>query len=548
MPYHDKCPICSDAAWTTVLGGFCCVADDIELDHIPVLPCSCRPEPLLHVHSEWTIPKFDDQPSIEFGAFCYGPLFSSFPVVDSKNTISTMYGVVNRSYSQLRPVDSAAFEETRNFITNMCSEWDVKCDGLDTYFSKLRPEQKKKMKNAVVAFKSLKPHLTLDMIREMSQFVAFGKRELLTKRMRYPSLVGDDSLWASFHHAMWSGDWAVEPHSIRAIQHLTPLSNCLTGPAVQSMYQAAKKHLGLMDDMTLGSGYNATEIGVWMTNVPVGWRLYEADASKYDGHQQPEWFDMLSNILKKMRHAPWWVGPSVDAQKDAPTKLRDGTKLGIIGTMKSGSTFTTLLNSLVNVGILRLASKLAGVPPGCSKFIVAGDDSVFAVDPRYDMMPYIQRAGELLGHELKVKETDLTGVKFLSSYFSPIIAEETKYGTSEFKLTPEPARMLTKFGWSLDFQPSPSQWLKECSQAASAVYSGVPGFEHIFGQPSVDKTAFLRSENRKVDRLSKYRDDSRVNYRQRYGIDAEDLDGTSVSCHRAIYDPVFESVFAHAGY
>jgi len=548
MPYHDKCPLCSAVRWTAVLGGRNGMFGDLKLDHVPVLICSTRPEGPQFVSSNWTLPK-EIAPAVnEFGAFCYGPLFSRIPVVDSKNSTATMYGVLNRSMGQLKHADEKSLKMVQDMLTTLCTSWDVKCDGLTTYHSKLRPEQRRKMQNAIPAFRKLIPHLTSERIKQLSEFTAFGKRELLTKRTTGLDEVVEDPQWNLFPHNLWSGDWAVEPHSTRAIQHLTPLANCLTGPAVQSMYGAMKKRLGLSSSMTLGSGYNATEIGVWMTNVPADWVFVEADASKYDGHQNASWFNMLANILGSMRHAPWWVREAVLAQRDSPTKLRDGTRFKVDGTMKSGSTFTTLLNSLVNIGILWLASRLAGIPEECCKFIVAGDDSVFAHDPRYDAAPFIREAGRLLGHELKVKVETLSRVKFLSSYFSPIVEEQTRCGPTMYKLTPEPGRMLTKFGWSLDFQPSPQRWLKECSQAAAAVYSGVPGFENIFGTASAQSTHHLLSENRKVEGLSRFRDDARIDFNSRYGVRPEDLEGLRVDEHRAMYAEVLERIFVHAGF
>jgi hypothetical protein len=214
--------------------------------------------------------------------------------------------------------------------------------------------------------------------------------------------------------------------------------------------------------------------------------------------------------------------------------------------MKSGSTFTTVLNTLLNITLNFAYAAQMGLADGQFMFMVAGDDCIFACPKHLARISAFHEVALKFGQDMKVQPRNLNTAMILSSFFSPIESVETQFGSSLFKLTPEPARFCLKLGYSLSVQPDHTEWLRTTLFAASCVFQGVPGFAKIFGETPCEIVANPGLFHRDPGCAVVARSDVRFGFEERYGVSLCDVERLRFCERRCYTDAVWQLLIAYS--
>jgi len=307
-----------------------------------------------------------------------------------------------------------------------------------------------------------------------------------------------------------------------------------------------------MDDVcvSLGSGANAQEVGAWMTEndvqYPEGYDLVESDGSRFDGHCVRAFFQGYREAVTYVFNTRPCYAAVLRAQEQCTTYTSDGLAVRLIGTQKSGVTYTTSCNSLINAFILSVASRGMHV-----RVIVAGDDGLACCrkGEGEELKRRIDAFADIVGHVFKSKVVDLDTAKFLSSYFGEICPFRLGDGyITTYQLTPEPCRFLAKFGFSLLPQRHPRTWLEQNAYAAACNFSAEPRLRDAFLRIKREGP-YRSSHDQWSDTMLCVPEVRRVALARRYGVGSLDFfDGLDLAQCVIIEHLELTKMFLHAGY
>lgn len=516
----------------------------------------------------------------QFGAVAYGPTFNPPIVVAARSGGTILSGFVNRSVNLIRSFDNATFEKVWCRFSRDFRHDYVKAPIVEDYVESLKGEQRNKMRRFLPAFKQIQVRCPASTMKKLHVYTVFQKREKLDgKRKCVPGVteieIAQDEPAATFgpdgslqdlaaatiqgawrrHFARGHGvgygftsdhqpsaassDLTCEPMDIRVISYLHPIANLFVGPMVQAWYHRLKSKFSVTTPRALGSGLDPVQIGKWMEQVPSHYAFIETDASRFDGHQHASWFRMLkllaghTTFLDNNRRN---VLRSIALQTNSLSLLPDKSKMVSEGVMKSGSMFTTLLNSLVNLYMLDFA--VIGFRQVF--IIVSGDDGLIACHPdeAQAILASVQRVTALLGHKYKCAERTRNNASFLSSQFWPVVATKGDFST-EWMLMPRLGKFLSKFGWSLEIQPDPKGWLEQNKLAAFSLFRGRRSIQRIFG---VNKVVSVADRNtlRSIDKdyAIEEREDLTFSFAAHVGVEEWELKPGSMGKCVVVDDPV----------
>jgi hypothetical protein len=254
------------------------------------------------------------------------------------------------------------------------------------------------------------------------------------------------------------------PRTIQGQQHE---ANVIIAPWVQAFAEALKKSWCKKHLMTFASGMNALQIGEWWEecgghNHPS--QIYiEDDFSKMDAHFRPEMCLLEFDIYRHFG-CPDEVYALMCAGIHTVGYTRTGVKYSIEGTRKSGDSFTSVGNTILN-GLMHLYAfcitnnctpdDLVNCDLEIDRFyssIVVGDDGVFRHSAAKQVAPYGQILGEL---GFKVKPVVLQSsyrTQFCSGRFWPS-DKGVIHG-------PKPGRIIAKLGFTLSPQHKDPNYFK----------------------------------------------------------------------------------------
>lgn len=137
--------------------------------------------------------------------------------------------------------------------------------------------------------------------------------------------------------------------------------------------------------LTIASGFNADELGQWMTNCLAEYSspvFYERDGKAWDATMQKPHHD-FKQIFNRRVCEP--LADFVDANFKCRATLHSTTgtlRYTLVGTVKSGHNDTTSGNSIVNGYICASAMAKLGLK---GHAIVAGDDLLACIDGEFDL-------------------------------------------------------------------------------------------------------------------------------------------------------------------
>jgi len=392
--------------------------------------------------------------------YCYGVSIKDALYCHRNTPHQVEMAFMARQAGHLGVSDSSCLRWFNEFCRN-CLPRQVETMKMDTYLTSLGSRTRAKM----VAILDLFPQwleLPFDQVLRAVRFTVFGKHEKLLRTG--PQL-----------------------KDTRIISYLPAIFTLETGPTIQALYKALCHLWSPESAISIGSGMTPDALGFWFTKtaelMSTGeYVIVATDVKKCDAHQNVGCYDLFFRCIRWM----WRTGPGarrvmkiIEAHRDAVFSLPNGKTVKLKGTLKSGSTFTTLMNSLINAVILYSAARDSGAPWGSFRIIVAGDDGLLVIPRRYVQSLALTEVSRRFGHEFKQEVVDSLGATFLSCHFWPVEPYETLWGVASWKAAPIFTRVLAKCAWS--DEPSVSlTWLREIGQAYAAVFSGVPGFEHAF--------------------------------------------------------------------
>lgn len=234
--------------------------------------------------------------------------------------------------------------------------------------------------------------------------------------------------------------------------------------------------------LVLGSGRNSLSTGNIFAALQVleqaQWVIGESDYSQYDSTQGLEACATMRMWARKSGLGPKWCDVH-RAHTRGVLRSRYGDRLARPGTMKSGTPYTTLQNSVLNAyAVFHCARQLIGPNYRKNIFVaVAGDDLIAAVSPAHATTFWngFSRAALELGFVAKTKIVELERATFLASQHWP-----TKCG--RVVACPELARCFYKHPWALLHQDKPEHWRRGVTLGLAHCLSPIP----LFGKWALD--------------------------------------------------------------
>jgi len=202
----------------------------------------------------------------------------------------------------------------------------------------------------------------------------------------------------------------------------------------------------------------------------IGGFLYENDFSRYDSSQGVQAFAWFRSAVLGAKGDSMFKRVH-KAHEHKRIKCPDGTVVDGYGTLTSGAQYTTLQNTLLNLGGSRhvfdqATTWLVDAPNSSPRVLIcaAGDDSLYVTPARLSEVGFGTNFSKL-GFETKLKQVSLIDATFLASQWWP--GDE---------VAPELARWAFKFGWALTHQPDDEQWYREVCSGAAIALQAVPYF------------------------------------------------------------------------
>lgn len=224
------------------------------------------------------------------------------------------------------------------------------------------------------------------------------------------------------------------------------------GPEFYSLQKAFtkllyRKDLGHGIRVTLSSGMNSDELGVWMGDVlndierPY---FFESDGKNWDACMN----EMLQNFTFKL-YENIVNGEMADFAR-ACYKVRGVgvfdtgvLKYTLVGTRKSGHNDTTLGNGLINIAITYSAMVECGIK---GDIIVAGDDLLVVVDGEFSAAGLADRiAARGIVPEYRVFD-DVKDASFVSARWMLV-------GENHITFIPKLGRILARLFWTIHHPP-----------------------------------------------------------------------------------------------
>jgi len=223
-----------------------------------------------------------------------------------------------------------------------------------------------------------------------------------------------------------------------------------------------------------GSGLNPKEIGaLWELFCVLegqGYTIWVSDYERYDSTIGIPAFRAYRRLSQAC--CPDHMFEAIHKIHERATiSLIDGTKVKVVGTMKSGATYTTKQNTDLNLLATFHSLAAASELPLDEIFSLvcvaaAGDDLLFATAPKLTKrlsVSSLRLQYSRFGFSAKVERTDLVKATFLATQYWP-----------GRRAAPELARWAYKFGWSLTRQPDYAKWLQNCYRGAFCNLKAVP--------------------------------------------------------------------------
>jgi len=240
-----------------------------------------------------------------------------------------------------------------------------------------------------------------------------------------------------------------EDFAPRCIQAFTSEANVLLGPFAHAVSAYVKKRLA-SGSLLFGAGMNAEVMGAAFASIPDDYVCMEDDFSLYDSTEGEEAFKLFFQIMDDFgirRYSD--VRKVLHAQLKTYGTTRQGLRYSVPATMKSGSSTTSLQNSLLNLithlfVVCEITGKTCAEVLEHVKIIVNGDDNVLAYPQSWKGLTptRIKQEFEVLGLVAKpVRKTKRT-VVFCASRPWPVKGGGCVMG-------PDFARHAGKIGLSL---------------------------------------------------------------------------------------------------
>jgi hypothetical protein len=177
----------------------------------------------------------------------------------------------------------------------------------------------------------------------------------------------------------------------------------------------------------------------------------------------------------------------------ANTKGRSvyGDKYRVFGTMKSGSPFTTLMNSVLNaLAHVFVLSQILNITifemEKVFRITVAGDDCVLAIAPSAAKRITLAQISEgllQLGFKAKLEYATFETVIYLGCQPWPVRAN----GVETIAMAPHLGRAFAKIGWSLLRQEDDEYWWNSIVKGAQTTFSPVPIIGKMFSSTVVGR-------------------------------------------------------------
>lgn len=216
--------------------------------------------------------------------------------------------------------------------------------------------------------------------------------------------------------------------------------------AIQKALTSLGRHYprpGQRVSVTIGSGFNATSLGGWLTEtlaLTTGPRtFYERDGKAWDATMQLGHFELTERVYS-IFGTPFltFVRAGYDCKGSVDTDS-GRLKYTIKGTRKSGHNDTTLGNNIINAAITYESLTRLGLT---GHILVAGDDLLVVLDGDVDCQPLIALESSLgIRPEARAFKSPFS-VSFISGCF---------YGQgpmTSFSFIPRPGRIIERLGWT----------------------------------------------------------------------------------------------------
>jgi len=318
-------------------------------------------------------------------------------------------------------------------------------------------------------------YLPLDVIRPLSK-IAWLNRFPGAKNKKLLQLLNDSPVKIAYNEMkrlatrkmfikreiLFKDELTLNPRAISAVDDRL---NLILGPWVVALNDQVKVLWDRLSRVTYASGSNATEIGLWLAELPAGGHLYNSDISTMDAS--------VGEHACKFEHAVYQaVGFSQQAldvlrcQLETRGVSQHGIRYSIPYTRKSGDPNTTLGNSILNAFAHVVVWELLGLQ---CRLLVMGDDAVLWSSEHIDVRRYTNTYRDS-GFELELTHNSEIDVEFCSSHFVPV--------ERGFILTPKLGRFLAKLPYRIGGTGNNLEWFHGVLIANLNVFSHIDFMTH----------------------------------------------------------------------
>jgi hypothetical protein len=230
----------------------------------------------------------------------------------------------------------------------------------------------------------------------------------------------------------------------RLIQGAHPEMTAIVGPWITALQGRVKRTMDGTSGLMFTSGKTTREVAAFIGEaIDAGWKPFDDDVSAYDLSMIVD-YGLLEVWICKYMHCPAAIAQLMEANIDTHGWTSLGWKYQVRGTRKSGDTFTSLMNSILNLAFhlfVFCQERSCGVPEALTKLRMAaqGDDDIGAHEgPEVDWKAGMAQ----LGFKSEPHYHDhVARIEFCSHYLSKDSAGWTMF--------PKVGRLLAKAGVSL---------------------------------------------------------------------------------------------------
>jgi len=290
----------------------------------------------------------------------------------------------------------------------------------------------------------------------------------------------DSTFWTPITKGFTKKEWLTgkdpKKRHPRMISGKTDEYLVMTGPQYHSWQKSMCKNLWgdlearVSTPYVYSGGLDGFEVGEIVSYYEsMGWRVFEGDYSRYDGHTEIEALEAELNFYKAFGMS----GEQLDLFRQQLTTK--GTINGIsykhVGKRNSGVINTSFGNTIVGFMIVALARYEFGID---MRVIQLGDDNIIFVPPNstFELARFVNLATKL-GHKLEITERTYDTLEYCSQMFVPV-------SDSLRIMCPKIGRFLAK-SFMPKYDMNDQELIAHCSGVAQGYknYSFLPVIEFL---------------------------------------------------------------------